>query len=159
MNGNGAAFGQRVPLTGRPALDRLHADVQQLAYALGRRARADEYGGRVDVKSLAQLTLSVTAAAVIEFDGQLITDRASNHFPEASGLVEDGWAAVVRATLPSGVVDLSLMVDPAENVPNLRHKATEVQRTGAPGTALDQFNVVFTASMQPALASSRATPL
>jgi hypothetical protein len=158
VNGNGAAFGQQ-QLTGQPALDRLHTDVQQLAYALGRRARADEYGGRIDVKGLAQLTLSVTAAAVIEFDGQLITDRTANHFPDASNLPEDGWAAVVRATLPSGVVDLSLMVDPTEEVPNLRHKATEVQRTGEPGTALDQFNVVFTAAMQPAVASTRATPL
>ncbi|WIE81446.1 hypothetical protein [Curtobacterium sp. MCSS17_016] len=158
MNGNGAAFGQQ-HLTGQPALDRLHADVQQLAYALGRRARADEYGGRIDVKGLAQLTLSVTAAALIEFDGQLITDRTANHIPEAAALPEDGWAAVVRATLPSGIVDLSVMVDPAEVVPNLHHKATEVQRIGKLGTALDQFNVVFTAAMQPALASSRATPL
>ncbi|PYY32276.1 hypothetical protein [Curtobacterium sp. MCBD17_030] len=158
MSGNGAAFGHQ-HLTGQAALNRLNADVQQLAYALGRRARADEYGGRIDVKGLAQLALSVTAAAVIEFDGQLITDRTANHFPEVAGLPADGWAAVVRARVPAGVADLSVMVNPADPMPTLRHTATEVERAGELGAALDQFNVIFTAAMQPALASTRATPL
>ncbi len=157
MSVNGNSFGQE-HLTGQPALDRLHTDVQQLAFALGRRARANEYGGRLNVKGLAQLTLSVAAAAVIEFDGQLLTNRTANHFPEAADLPDDGWAAVVRATLPSGVVDLSLLVNPAETLPTLNHKPTEVHRTGEVGTALAQFNVVFVAAVQPALDRAGAIP-
>lgn len=158
MSGFGAAFGRQAPLTGQPALDRLHRDVQQLAFALGRRARNDEYGGRLNVKGLAQLTLSVAAAAIIEFDGELIADRSANHFPEVATLPGDGWAAVVRATLPAGVVDLSLMVNPADPLPTLSHKPTEVDRAGEPGTALDQFAVVFTAAVQPALERAGANP-